>query len=86
MHDKNKDTKKVSHNLGNIFKMSTFWQYCQGPYFELNQKSMVELFLQKYLTTFSCKFQPWMLDCVAFKEKKTNLLIFFCILSLDKVL
>ena len=24
MHDKNKDTKKVLHNLGNFFKMSAF--------------------------------------------------------------
>ena len=47
MHDKNKDKDKVLHNLGNIFKMSTFWQYRRGPYFELNQKSMVEIFLQK---------------------------------------
>ena len=48
MQGKNKDTQeKVLHNLGNTFNISTFWQYHQGPYFELNQKSMVELFLQK---------------------------------------
>ena len=47
MHDKNKDTKKVLHNLGNILKWILFWQYRQGLYLELNQKSMVELFLQK---------------------------------------
>ena len=41
-----KTHKKVLHNLGNIFKMNTFRQYRQGPYLELNQKSMVELLLQ----------------------------------------
>ena len=47
MHDKNTDIKGFT---GYIFKwllFSLFWQYYQEPYLEPNQKSMVELFLQK---------------------------------------
>ena len=32
----------ILDNWGNIFQI--FWQYCQEPYLEPNQKSMVELF------------------------------------------
>ena len=46
MHDKNKDKKFYitwEISLKGIF----FWQYHQEPYLEPNQKSMVELFLEK---------------------------------------
>ena len=47
MHDKNKDKKKFYITWEISLKWVLFWQYRQGPYFELNQKSMVEIFLQK---------------------------------------
>ena len=42
MHDENKDAKFYI-----TLKWIIFWQYRQGPYLEPNQKSMVELYLQK---------------------------------------
>ena len=46
MHDKNKDKKKFDITWEISLKLILFWQYRKGPYLELNQKSMVEPFLQ----------------------------------------
>ena len=40
-------TQNFLHNWGNIFLVAIFWQYCQELYLGPNQKSMVELLLQK---------------------------------------
>ena len=42
-----KTQKKVLRNFRNIFKMNTFLTESPRAYLELNQISMVELFLQK---------------------------------------
>ena len=44
MHDKNKDTKSFTELGKNLLNGYFFQQYCQEPYLEPNQKSMVELF------------------------------------------
>ena len=48
MHDKNKD-KKFYRPEEISFKWLLFWQYCQEPDLEPNQKSMVELFCKNNL-------------------------------------
>ena len=48
MHDKNKD-KKFYRTEEISFKWLLFWQYCQEPDLEPNQKSMVELFCKNNL-------------------------------------
>ena len=44
MHDKKKDTKSFRELKKNLLNDSFLGQYCQEPYLEPNQKSMVELF------------------------------------------
>ena len=52
MHNKTEDTEKVLHKLEISLKWILFWQYRQGQYLELNQKSMVELFFAKIVNDF----------------------------------
>ena len=44
MHEKNKDTKRFIELGKYLLNGYFFLQYCQEPYLEPNQKSMVELF------------------------------------------
>ena len=50
MHDKNKDTKSFTDLRKYYLNGYFFWQYCQEPDLEPDQKSMVELFLQKFIS------------------------------------
>ena len=43
MHDQKKDTKSLTE-LGKYLLSSFFKKYCQEPYLEPNQKTIVELF------------------------------------------
>ena len=47
MHDKNKDKFYRPEEI--YFKRLLFWQYCQEPDLQRNQKSMVELFSKNNL-------------------------------------
>ena len=44
MHDKKTDTKSFTELRKNLSDGYFISQYCQEPYLEPNQKSMVELF------------------------------------------
>ena len=47
MHYKNKDTKGFADLRKYLLNDYFFWQYCQELDLEPDQKSMVQLFLQK---------------------------------------
>ena len=62
MHDKEKDKKSFRELSKNLLSGYFYWQYCQEPYLEPKQKSMVELF---------CKNSWQLLAANSFLEKNT---------------
>ena len=48
------NTRKVLHNLRNIFKMNTFLTVLSRAIFRTQSKAYGGVFLQKELMTFSC--------------------------------
>ena len=53
MNDKNKDTKSFTEMSKDLLNDYAFWQYCQEPYLEPNQKSMVKsMALAKIINDF----------------------------------
>ena len=52
MHDKNKNTKKVLHNLGNILKMNTFLTVSPRAVFRTQSKVYGGTFFAKIVNNF----------------------------------
>ena len=78
MHDKNKDTKKVLRNLGNILKMNTFLTVLPRAVFRTQSKVYGGTFFAKIvnnfqLLTLSAKKPHHKCQTVlAVKKKETN--------------